>query len=81
MLQDLRGFCTQTKVSGEMTHLLVEGIYWFLYGSPLENIAQYPQHLHQLIYSQEATGWDQFFLGRLLSLWQELHQHHLVHQG
>ena len=56
-----------------MTLLLVEGVYWFLQDSPLENSSQYPPSLQPLIASQEDIGWDQFFLGRLSSLWSSTH--------
>jgi len=75
--QAIRDFCGNTNVSGEMTHLLVEGIYWEIHDSPLENAQQYPQALQPLIDSQNAIGWDQFFKGRLSSLWRKTHLQHL----
>ena len=64
-----------------MTHLLVEGVYWFLQDSPLENIAQYPSSLQPLILSQESIGWDQFFLGRISALWSTTHLESLNQRG
>ena len=79
--EDIRQFCARTSVSGEMLHLMVEGLYWSIHDSPLENVQQYPQHLQPLISSQEDIGWEQLFLGRMSTLWQTLHMSHLVHQG
>ena len=79
--EDIRKFCTKTSVSGELTHLLVEGLYWSLHDSPLENAQQYPQQLQPLIASQESIGWEHLFLGRFSILWQSLHLDHLVRQG
>ena len=73
--------CTNTSVSGELTHLLVEDLYWSLHDLPLENAQQYPQSLQPLIASQEAIGWEHLFLGRFLNVWQTLHLDHLVQQG
>ena len=66
LLNNLRIFFTKTNVSGEMVHLLVEGIYYFLHDSPPENI--YPLYLQPLIHLQEEIGWEQFFLGQLPNL-------------
>jgi len=75
--QALRDFCKRTHVSGEMTHLIVEGVYWEMQDSPLENIQQYPSALQPLINSQNNIGWDQFFKGRLSKLWRIIHLQHL----
>jgi len=81
LTQAIRDFCGNTNVSGEMIHLLVEGIYWEIHDSPLENAQQYPQTLQPLIASQNAIGWDQFFKGRLSSLWRKTHLKHLKEIG
>ena len=64
-----------------MTHLLVEGLYWTLQDSPLENPAQYPSTLQPLIESQDSIGWAQLFLGRFSVRWRILHEHQLQTQG
>ena len=64
-----------------MTHLLIEGIYWSLHDSSLENPAQYPPHLQPLIASQDLIGWDQIFLGRFSLYWTKLHSDHLTQRG
>ena len=60
-----------------MTHLMVEGIYWELQDSPLENIQQYPEYLQPLIECQNRIGWDQLFKGRLSILWRQIHLKYL----
>ena len=77
LLKAIRDFCSNTDVSREMTHFMVEGIYWELQDSPLENIQQYPEYLQPLIESQNQIGWDQLFKGRLSRLLGNIHLKHL----
>ena len=81
MLEELREFCMKTMVTGELTHLLVEGIYWSLQDSPLENVSQYPHSLQSIIQSQESIGWDQLFSGRFSMQWRTLHHQQLQERG
>ena len=57
----IRDFCKRTNASGEMIHLLVEGICWELQDSPLVNMTQHSESSQALIADQELVGWFKFF--------------------
>ena len=77
----IREFCTDTNASGDLTHLLVEVLHWCLRDSPPPDLDQHPHTLQHIIRAQSIIGWDQLFLGRWATAWEQYHSAYLQESG
>ena len=73
LIKDLREVCKKTKMTGELTQLLIDGVYCYLHDTQLENPQSYPDSIQGLIAEQEQIGWQQLLRGRISKQWRQLH--------